>query len=55
VMSSPKDDAAILESKETSQDYDVVGAVKTVGGDDAGWFMIRMPTGAVGYMRAKYL
>jgi hypothetical protein len=55
VMSSPKDDATVLEAKETSQDYDVVGAVKTLSGDDAGWFMIRMPTGAVGYMHAKYL
>jgi hypothetical protein len=54
LLECPADGATELERTDRAQPYDVVGEVKTLTGDDAGWYMVRRSTGTVGYMRTKY-
>ncbi|MGH2459841.1 MAG: eCIS core domain-containing protein [Chloroflexota bacterium] len=54
VRTAPNDSAIVLEERYRTKDYTVVGEVKTLSGGDAGWYMIRLESGKVAYIRKKY-
>jgi hypothetical protein len=54
IKNEPRDTAPTLGSQYLSKNYIIVGEVKTLAGDDTGWYMLRTSDGKVAYMRKRY-
>ena len=51
---APDDTAPLIDSFYNEKDFTVVGEVKTQKGASLGWYMLRLDSGKVAYMRKQY-